>query len=207
MNLDAIREKLGYQPLLLGIAALLTSGALAWAAGATREAIAAAEAKDLRDSLAEVLPAGFADNDLLSDKLQLERDGQPLVLYRARRAGAVKGAVFKVAGRGYAGDIQVLMAVDAGGRVLGARVIKHSETPGLGDKIDVRKDPWIDGFAGKALGEPVAEKWAVRKDGGVFDQFAGATITPRAVVKAVKGGLEFFAAHRDEILGKEGGKS
>ena len=79
------------------------------------------------------------------------------------------------------------------------RVLKHSETPGLGDKVDVRKDPWIRGFDGRSLGDPGPDQWAVRKDGGVFDQFAGATITPRAVVKAVRGGLEFFAAHRAEI--------
>lgn len=203
MNLDAVREKIGYQPVLLGAVALLTSAALAWAAGATSEAIAAAEAKDLRDSLSEVLPKGFADNDFLNDKMEIERDGTPVTIYRARLGGSVKGAVFKVSGRGYAGDIQVLMAVDAAGTTLGVRVIKHAETPGLGDKIEIKKDPWIDSFAGKALGQPPVEKWGVKKDGGIFDQFAGATITPRAVVKAVKGGLEFFAAHRDEIVGEK----
>lgn len=207
MTLDAIREKLGYQPVLLGMVALLASGALAWAAGATSEAIAAAEAKDLRDSLSEVLPRGFADNDLLNDKVEIDRDGAPVTLYLARQGGAVKGAVFKVAGRGYAGDIQVLMAVDAAGTTLGVRVIKHSETPGLGDKIEIKKDSWVEGFSGKSLGQPAPDQWAVKKDGGVFDQFAGATITPRAVVKAVKGGLEFFGAHRDEILGGKEVKS
>lgn len=201
MNFESIREKIGYQPLLLGAVALLASGALAWASSATGEAIAAAEAKDLRDSLSEVLPAGFADNDFLNDKLEIERNGKPLIIYRARHGDEVRGAVFKVAERGYAADIQVLMAVDRDGRTLGVRVIKHAETPGLGDKIDVKKDPWIKSFDGKALGEPAPEKWAVRKDSGIFDQFAGATITPRAVVKAVKGGLEFYAEHRQEILG------
>lgn len=207
MNLETLREKLGYQPLLLGLAALATSGALALAADATREAIAAAEAKDLRDSLSEVLPKGFADNDLLNDRLEIDRDGSPVTIYRARQGNAVKGAVFKVTGRGYAGDIQVLMAVDAAGTTLGVRVIKHAETPGLGDKIEARKGPWINDFAGKSLGQPPIGKWAVKKDGGVFDQFAGATITPRAVVKAVKGGLEFYGAHREEILGSQEVKS
>lgn len=206
-TLDGVREKLGYQPLLLGIAALVTSGALALAADATREAIAAAEAKDLRDSLAEVLPPGFADNDFLNDTLKIDRNGQPVTIYRARRDGAVQGAVFKVAERGYAGDIQVLMAVDAAGTTLGVRVVKHSETPGLGDKIEARKDSWIRSFDGRSLGSPPAGQWAVKKDGGIFDQFAGATITPRAVVKAVKGGLEFFGAHRQEILDQREVKS
>ena len=203
MDLESLREKIGYQPLLLGAFALLASGALAWAASATGGAIAAAEAKDLRDSLAEVLPKGFADNDLLKDTLVIERHGKPLTVYRVRRKGVVKGAVFKVAERGYAADIQVLMAVDADGQTLGVRVIKHAETPGLGDKIEAAKSNWIRAFDGKSIGRPPLEKWGVRKDGGVFDQFAGATITPRAVVKAVKGGLEFYAEHRQEILGEK----
>lgn len=201
MNLDAIREKISYQPLLLGSFALLASGALAWASGATGAAIAAAEAKDLRDSLSEVLPSGLADNDFLKDTVSVDRDGQPVTIYRARQGQEVKAALFKVAGRGYAGEIQILMAVDMAGHTLGVRVLKHAETPGLGDKIEVRKDAWIKSFDGKSLGDPAPEKWAVKKDNGVFDQFAGATITPRGVVKAVKGGLEFFAAHKAEITG------
>lgn len=201
MDFASFREKLGYQPVLLGVVALLASGALAWASGATSDAIAAAEAKDLRDSLSEVLPAGMADNDFLKDTLEIERDGKPLTIYRARQGGVVKAALFKVAGRGYAGEIQILMAVDSDGRTLGVRVLKHSETPGLGDKIEIKKDPWVKSFDGRALGDPAPEKWAVKKDGGIFDQFAGATITPRGVVKAVKGGLEFYADHRKEILG------
>ena len=201
MNFEAIREKMGYQPVLLGAFALLASGALAWASGATGGAIAAAEAKDLRDSLSEVLPPGLADNDFLQDTVSVDRDGQPVTIYRARQGKEVKAALFKVAGRGYAGEIQILMAVDMAGHTLGVRVLKHAETPGLGDKIEVKKDPWIKGFDGKSLGDPAPERWAVKKDNGVFDQFAGATITPRGVVKAVKGGLEFFAAHKTEITG------
>lgn len=201
MNLEAIREKIAYQPILLGVFALLASGALAWASNATGEAIAAAEAKDLRDSLAEVLPQGMADNDFLKDTVELEKEGKTVTIYRARQAGVVKAALFKVAQRGYAGDIQVLMAVDSEGKTLGVRVLKHSETPGLGDKIEVKKDPWVKSFDGKSLGDPTPDKWAVKKDGGIFDQFAGATITPRAVVKAVKGGMDFYTEHRKEIIG------
>ncbi|MCP5229910.1 electron transport complex subunit RsxG [Accumulibacter sp.] len=203
MNFSSFREKVVYQPLLLGAFALLASGALAWMSKATGDAIVAAEAADLRTSLGEVLPAGFADNDLLGDTLTIERDGWPVTIYRARQHGKVRGAVFKVAERGYAADIQLLMALDADGTTLGVRVVKHAETPGLGDKIEATKSPWIEDFAGKSLRKPLPEQWAVRKDGGAFDQFAGATITPRAVVKAVKGGLAFFSEHRQEILGEE----
>ena len=195
------REKLSYQPISLAVVAMLTSAALALGNHATREDILKAEERDLQASLGQVLPEGYADNDLLKDTMKIvAEDGKPVTVYRARKAGAVTGAVFQVASRGYAGDIAVLIGVDRQGRMLGARVVKHIETPGLGDKIEIAKAKWIRDFEGKALGDPPPEKWAVKKDGGVFDQFAGATITPRAVVKAVKGGLEFFAAHRDEIL-------
>ena len=136
MDFSSFREKIAYQPILLGVFALLARGALAWAARATSDAIAAAEAKYLRDSLSEVLPRGLADNDFLKDTLTIERNGKPVTVYLARREGVVIGAVFKLAERGYAADIQVLMAVDAEGRTLGVRVLKHAETPGLGDKIE-----------------------------------------------------------------------
>ncbi len=204
MNFDTLRDKLAYQPILLGTIALLASGALAAVSNLTGPAIAAAEAKDLRDSLSEVLPAGLADNDFLKDTVELERDGKTVTVYRARHGSELKAALFKVAERGYGGEIQILMAVDADGRMLGVRILKHSETPGLGDKIDVKKDDWVLDFNGKSLGDPAPEKWGVKKDNGVFDQFAGATITPRAVVKAVKGGLEFYAARKQDITAGSG---
>jgi electron transport complex protein RnfG len=200
-NLDVWRDTLAYQPLSLGLIALVASIALALAFNATKDHIAAAEQRDMQMSLAQVLPEGFADNDLLADVRELTNaKGKPVKVHIAKQAGVGVGAVFQVAERGYAGDIVVLMAVDKEGRVLGARVLKHIETPGLGDKIEIARHPWIKSFDGKSLADPMPEKWGVKKDGGIFDQFAGATITPRAVVKSVKGGLEFFAAHRAEIL-------
>jgi len=200
---DAIRETLPYQPVLLGAIALLAGTALAWAFEATKVPIAAAEEKDMRMTLAQVLPGGFADNDLLRDVVELDGPKGKVTVHLAKHAGTPVGAVFKTAERGYAGDVTVLMAVDASGTVLGVRVLKHTETPGLGDKIETAKSRWIDGFAGKSLAGPAPAKWAVKKDGGVFDAFAGATVTPRAVVKAVKGGLDLFAAHRSDILGEK----
>ena len=199
------REKLAYQPLSLGIIAMLTGAILVAANEATKPGIAAAEQQDLQNSLVQVLPEGFASNDLLKDTIRIAGiDGSPLTIYRTRsQAGPINGAVFQVSGRGYAGDIVVLMSVDSKGSMLGARVIKHQETPGLGDKIETSKSRWIHEFEGKSLDSPEPARWAVKKDGGAFDQFAGATITPRAVVKAVKQGLEFFATHRDEILAEQ----
>ncbi len=201
------RDQLFYQPLSLGVIALVTCAALVVANQATHTAIVDAEERDLQNSLSEVLPAGHGDNNLLKDTLQLATgEGKPLTVYRSRKDGTVNGAVFQTSARGYAGDIVVLIGVDANGTLLGARVIKHQETPGLGDKIEIAKAKWIEDFKGKSLAEPSPERWGVKKDGGVFDQFAGATITPRAVVKAVKQGLEFYSSHRDEILTSEDSK-
>lgn len=204
MNLETLRGKLGYQGALLAVAALITSAALALASRATGPAIAAAEARDLQQSLSQVLPGRF-DNDLLKDTVHLSGPEGDLTVYRARRAGRVEAVVFQVVGYGYAGRIVCMMGVDRDGHVLGVRVIKHAETPGLGDKIEPAKSDWIHGFGGKSLGDPPEEKFAVKKDGGVFDQFAGATITPRAVVKAVKGGLTLFAREKARLLDEAGG--
>lgn len=201
MSLDSIRDKLGYQPFLLGIVALAASAALAFANTATRDHIAAAEARDMQMSLAQVLPEGFADNDLLTDVTEMDGPKGKVKVHIAKKDGKPVGAVFQMAERGYAADVVCLMAVDAQGTLLGVRVLKHSETPGLGDKIEIGKSPWIESFKGKSLQEPEPARWGVKKDSGVFDQFAGATITPRAVVKAVKGGLDFFESHKQQILG------
>ncbi len=206
IDLANARTTLQWQGMSVGMVALVASAALVFANALTQGPIAEAEARDLQASLAQVLPAGFADNDLLKDTVELtDANGAKKLVYLAKKNGSVAGAVFRNSARGYSGDIVVLMGVDAEGRTLGVRVVKHTETPGLGDKIELAKAKWILAFDGKSLDNLPVDKWAVKKDGGVFDQFAGATITPRAVVKAVKGGLDFFAAHRREILeGKSG---
>jgi electron transport complex protein RnfG len=189
-----------YPPLLLGAVALCASVSLALAASATQEAIREADARDLRVSLAQVLPEGFAENDLVADRAMIDVAGRAFAVYRAKTAGeTTRGVVFEVRGKGYGGEIAILMAVDREGGILGVRILKHTETPGLGDKIEAAKSDWIQSFSGKAL---TTARWAVRKDGGDFDQFAGATITPRAVVKAVKEGLEIFGQHRAAFLGE-----
>lgn len=204
-NASTVRDKLAYQSLMpgfmLGLVALLASGALALASMATTGPIAAAEENDLRRSLSEVLPEGFADNNFIDDTVTLTREGVPVTVYRARKDGVTKAAMFKVSGYGYSSDVQIMMAVGIDGRILGVRVLKHAETPGLGDKIEIAKSKWILGFNGRSLEDPVQARWAVKKDGGEFDQLTGATITPRAVVKAVKGGLLFFEANRQQMLG------
>jgi electron transport complex protein RnfG len=200
MDLATLRENLHYQALSLGTVALITSALLALAAAATGPAIQAAEARDLMASLAQVLPGGF-DNDLLGDTVTVPGPAGEVTVYRARHGADLEGVVFKVTGQGYAGPIVALLGLDPQGQILGVRVLKHAETPGLGDKIEPTKGDWIHRFAGKALGTPPAERWGVKKDGGDFDQFSGATITPRALVRAIKEGLELFARERERMLG------
>ena len=94
-----------------------------------------------------------------------------------------------------------MVGLDHKGQVLGVRVVVHTETPGLGDKIEASKSDWIQSFVGRSFENPLPERWRVKKDGGDFDQFAGATITPRAVVSGIGRGLEFFSRHRATIVG------
>jgi len=199
MNLEQLRGMFAYPGAVLGGIGLLTSGALALADRATLTDIKMAQDRDMKLSLTQVLP-GHYENDLLKDTVTLPGPDGEVTVYRACQKGHVVAVVFKVQARGYAGPVVSMMGVDRDGKMLGVRVIKHSETPGLGDKVEPAKSHWIHSFEGKSLGETSAEKFAVRKDGGVFDQFAGATITPRAVVKSVKGGLLFFARERVRLL-------
>lgn len=201
-KLEHWRSLLPYQTGLLAIVGLLTSAALTLANHATQAPIEDSLQKDLQASLAQVLPPNSFDNKLLTSTLVRPAPDGKRTVYVARKADQVTGLVFEVAGKGYAGTIRIVMGIDPAGKVLGVRVLSHAETPGLGDKIDAQKSNWIESFAGKGLNNA---KWAVKKDGGEFDQFAGATITPRAVVKAVHEGLQWYAQEKENIA-KEGAK-
>jgi len=146
------------------------------------------------------------DNDPLTDTLavrdpELLGTDETLTAHRVRRGGRTLAVLLgAVAPDGYSGAIRLLIAIGADGRVLGVRVLEHRETPGLGDFIEARRSDWIHGFAGRSLADPPSAGWKVRKDGGEFDQFTGATVTPRAVVGAVRDALTYFERHRTELL-------
>lgn len=202
MNLVSKLDTVWYQGLSLGAVGLLVTALLATAYESTQKDIADAQARDTQQSLEQVLPLGYADNDLLKDAvIQPGPDGAPLRIYRARKQGVVRAVLYELSGKGYGGPVSLVMAVDRDGTVLGVRITHHNETPGLGDKIDAAKTHWVFGFSGKSFRNLPPARWAVKKDGGDFDQFAGATITPRAVVGIVKRGLEYFTAHRATLLG------
>lgn len=188
----------------LALAALLATALLSGTYALTRSRIVAAEHQAQRQALEIVLPAGRYDNDLVADTVQVQAAAwlglDSATVHRARLNGESSALVLQaMAPDGYAGPIRLLIAVDHGGRVLGVRVSTHQETPGLGDDIEAGRSDWITRFNGRSLGDPDPGRWAVRKDGGGFDQFAGATVTPRAVVRAVKRCLQFVAKHGDEL--------
>jgi len=196
--------------ILLGLVALLTTNVIAGTYLGTQDRIAEERRKAEEKALLEIVPANRHDNSLLDDTLAVGPEAAGLSLrgdksiHIARRDGAVVAVILPAtAPDGYSGDIDLIVGINRDGSVAGVRALAHRETPGLGDKVDLKKSDWILDFDGKSLDDPEPERWAVKKDKGVFDQFTGATITPRAVTAAVKRSLEYFASHRDELLGEK----
>lgn len=190
--------------ILLGVFALVTAGVLAVTNVSTRDRIADAERRAAESALYELVSADRVDNDMLNDTIPAPADMLPALglkvsepIYRARKDGKVIAVIVPaVAPDGYSGAIRLLVGVNRDGTVAGARALVHKETPGLGDKVDTNKSDWILGFDGKSLTDPAPERWAVEKDGGAFDQFTGATITPRAVTGQIKRVLQQVQAKR-----------
>jgi len=200
-----------YRPILIStlflfVFAVTGSGLVAVTHDGTAARIADNQRRALLKSLNELVPAAAYDNDIYTDILyvhdtELLGSDEPVPVYRARKGGWPVAAVLApLAPDGYNGNIKLLVAIKLDGSLAGVRVLQHLETPGLGDQIEADRSDWILGFAGKSLGKPAPDQWKVRRDGGAFDQFTGATITPRAVVKAVKKALLYYKAHGDHLF-------
>ncbi|UOG91449.1 MAG: electron transport complex subunit RsxG [Candidatus Thiothrix sulfatifontis] len=204
-----IYAKLLEQPgIILAGFALFGTVALALAFDFTKDQIAANERSATLSRLNALVDHQTYDNDLLADTLELPAaalgSADVVTVYRARKQGTPVAALFTVtAPDGYSGRIRLIVGVNADQTLAGVRVLDHKETPGLGDKIDVEKSDWILRFNGKSLQNPTHTGWAVRKDGGEFDQFTGATITPRAVVNAVKNTLDWSQQHFNTLFQQE----
>lgn len=194
---------------LLALFAVVGVGLVAFVHDHTKARIAANERAYLLRELNEILPQSAYDNDILSDTLSLHDPAlgpDPTTAYLAWQSGRPVAVVFTVtAPDGYNGTIKMLVGIHYDGTLAGVRVVSHHETPGLGDRVDTRHSEWILGFRGRSLGDPPRDRWAVRRDGGDFDQFTGATITPRAVVGAVKRALLYFSQHRDALFARPPG--
>ena len=201
-KLTILRERVDYQGAMLGgmctlIALLLMLGKLS-----TQDDIALRLEEDRLALLSQVLPTYYFDNSPFDDSVTISDSvfsPVPTEVYLAKLDGRVSAIVFQATIQGYGGAITLLMAIDTDGKVVGVRTLSHKETPGLADDIEISKSDWITTFNGLSIGNPPRSAWAVKKDGGQFDQFTGATITPRAIVASVLKSLEFQARHQQQF--------
>ena len=190
---------------VLGVFALISTWLVAITYDATKAPIAASEKKALLRNLHQLILPSTHDNDIFTDVITVNDASHlgidtPLRVFRARKNNKpVAVAIESVAPGGYGGNIFLLIAIRYDGSLLGVRVSKHKETPGLGDAIEIERSDWITGFNNKSLSTTHDKAWQVEKDGGEFDQFTGATITPRAIVKAVHKTLLYYQQHRDSL--------
>ena len=192
--------------LILGLFAVAGTGLVALTFDGTKERIAENERQALLRNLHQLIAPAEHDNDLYADVITVQDklllgNKEGTTIYRARQGGQPVAAVIAAtAPDGYSGNIKLLVGIYYDGTLAGVRVIGHRETPGLGDAIEAERSDWILGFKDRSLLDPEESGWKVKKDGGVFDQFTGATITPRAVVKAVHNTLRYYQQHREAIF-------
>ncbi len=192
--------------ILLGAFALATTMLIAGTHLGTKDRIYEQQRAAEQRALLEIVPQTLHNNSMLDDQVQINDPAAMLRLredgkaYRARQDGAPVAAIIPaIAPDGYSGEIELLIGINTDGTVSGVRVLSHRETPGLGDKVDIKKSDWITGFNGRSLLNPLPEQWKVIKDGGVFDQFTGATITPRAVTLTVFRALQYYQQSAEAI--------
>ena len=200
-------QSISRNSLLLALFAVCTTALIAGTFLFTKDKISLQKRMAEERALLEIIPRSRHDNSMLDDTLEVGPQNDWLALtedrniYLARQDGQVVAAIIPVvAPDGYSGVIDMIVGVNRDGSIAGVRVLAHRETPGLGDKIDLKKSDWILDFNGRSLHNPEPDGWAVKKDKGIFDQFTGATITPRAVVSATVGVLEFVEANRKMLF-------
>jgi electron transport complex protein RnfG len=192
--------------LTLAVIGAICTSLVAATYQSTKDRIAANDKALLEQSLAPALSGVFYDSGVTESRLVLQPPhdlpgNDPAVIYRVFAADEPVAALFAVTARdGFSGPIRVLVGLEYDGTVTGVRILQHRETPGLGDKIESSRSDWVFQFDGRSLGDPAAERWAIRGDGGEFDQLTGASITPRAIIKAIRDTLLYFDANRDEIF-------
>ena len=205
MAISFIKNGIIKAGFMLGIFSILGVGLVSIIYSLTHDQIVENERNLILKNLAELVSPQWHDNHLLDDTIQVTDlkslgSKKPITLYRAYKEDKPVAIIFTpVAPDGYSGSIRLLVAIMKDGQLAGVRVVSHRETPGLGDAIDSNKSNWIYSFNGLSLANTPAKNWKVKRDGGQFDQFTGATITPRAVTKAVYKTLEYYRLHKDEL--------
>jgi H+/Na+-translocating ferredoxin:NAD+ oxidoreductase subunit G len=206
---DKQRPAVWTSGIILAVLAAICTALVALTHSTTAPRIAANEQAYLEQSLQPVLAGIEYDGQLSESTVVIEPPhelpgGGDVPIYRVYAGGAPVAALFVVRARGgFSGPIRLLIGIDAAGGITGVRVLEHRETPGLGDLIEFDKSDWITQFDGKSLIEPLVDAWAIKRDGGEFDQLTGASITPRAVIKAVKETLLYFNENREKVFAQE----
>jgi len=191
---------------VLALFAFLGTALVAFTYEGTKEQITENERLALLKSLSQLVPETLYDNNLLEERITLPADAllgtdEPSYGYLAKSNGIVHTVLLTpTTEAGYSGTINLLIAIRRDGTIAGVRVLQHKETPGLGDLIDIKKSDWILNFNERSLDNLAEAQWNVKKEGGVFDQFTGATITPRAVIHAAHDALHYFKANRATLL-------
>lgn len=194
--------------LLLALFAVVTTLLIAGTYLQTSDRIALAQRQAEERALLEIIPTSRHDNSMLDDTLPISAGTlglrQDKQIYLAKQGGETVAVIIPAtASDGYSGDIDLIIGVNRDGSVAGIRVLSHKETPGLGDKVDLKKSDWILDFDGRSLKNPEQAGWAVKKDQGIFDQFTGATITPRAVVGTTLKVLQYAKAQHKALFANE----
>ena len=196
----------GKAAAVIVLTAAVLAAILTWAATATRDRIRHNEQAWLQQRLDALIAPSAHDNDLLSDRITVTAPDMlgiesPVPIFRARLQGQpVAAVIYTIAPDGYQGPIEMLVAIALDGNLIGVQIVRHRETQGLGDQFENRRADWLHNFKGRSLNDPPQQRWSVRKDGGDFDEFTGATITPRAIVRATRRALEFYNSQRDRIF-------
>ena len=191
----------------LTVAAAITSIAVSWVYCSTKAQIEYQVRREQANKIFELFPEYEHDNRVIDDTFMVESETSLLRTreaeegYRVRKTGDVVGVILPATARdGYSGDIRTLVGIRLDGSISGVRVVSHHETLGLGDLVDLRRSDWVRGFDNRSLTDPPPIGWNVKKNGGVFDQFTGATITPRAVIHATRRALEYANLHKVSLF-------
>jgi electron transport complex protein RnfG len=199
---------IGKNGLLLFLFALITAAILAFTYQGTKDLIDEEERIAAQKALLEIIPQSRFDNDILLDTITIPESARASLgkisgenIYVARKSNKIIAVIVPaIAPDGYNGDIKLITGVNTDGTIAGVRILTHKETPGLGDKVDIKKSQWVTSFTGRSITNPISTAWKVKKNGGEFDQFTGATITPRAVVKQVYKILQFVEEHQISLF-------
>ena len=205
-SMPKIFKSMVISAILLGLFSIAGTFLVSFIFDNTIEQIEENRRQSLLKKLHVLIPPATHDNDLFTDTIEvtdknLLGTAKPVTVYRARKNQKPVAAIINShAPDGYSGDIELLVAIYHDGTIAGVRVLRHRETPGLGDAIDEKRSDWINIFQKRSLENPGKKGWAVKRDGGVFDQFTGATISPRAIVKAVHKTLQYYDKHREKIF-------